>query len=867
MARVWILLLGFCAWGQTPYDDLAARLIAAPDRLARQRILDENAASVTIELRRALIGAANALALQNDLPPAEKIYRIACEVSARANDTVGVAACSYNVGLMRARQHHEDEALPLLEDALDKYAALNDHKYQGRVLNNLSILYANRHDYERYFDIAEQALAHKRQAGEPREELNTRVGIGIAHFKLGQFDRAAQALIDALDLARKIGWDKGVADALLNLGCLYYEIGDYDLALRYARESVEIRDRLEDKRDYADALDLLGIVYARLGQLGLAREQLDRAAAEAVRGKDEEAASSVLFHQGNLLFGLKQNGPAREKLEKAAAIAGRIHREWLMRQAEVSLAEIANAESRWEDAVALAQPALEFARGALDPQLVRRASAVLAEALEKLGRPAEVEPLLRAAVDAAESVRDHIAAAPETARLYLEDKADVYYRLIDVLERQGRHEEALAISERSRARVLLQVVRSGNVHIDRALTGDERKREWALRTRIAGLREANDRAALEAATVEYRAFKNELYARHPELRVRRLDTEPIRPAELASRLPLRDTALVEYAVSAESVTMLVVTVEDGRAVTRGYTLPMTASKLAAAVRQYRESIASRDLGFRPQARALYRTLLEPAAAQLRGRKNLVIVPDAFLWELPFQALVGPRGQYLIEDAAVSYAPSLTVLAEMARQKKPGGEERILAVGAAPLAEMRREAEGLAIIYGADRTDVLLGSEADERQIRADAPQAGVIHLAAHGVFRDGNPMSSFLRVAREGRPEAGQLEARDMMQLDLTAQMVVLSGCETARGVAGAGEGLIGMSWALFVAGAPTTVASQWKVDSASTSDLMLRFHRGVRETGRKAQSMQAAALGVMKRPEFRHPFYWSGFVVIGDGF
>src|SRR5213078_2997809 len=157
------------------------------------------------------------------------------------------------------------------------------------------------------------------------------------------------------------------------------------------------------------------------------------------------------------------------------------------------------------------------------------------------------------------------------------------------------------------------------------------------------------------------------------------------------------------------------------------------------------------------------------------------------------------------------------------------------------------------------THVLLGAEADEQQIRRETPQSGVVHLAAHGVFRDQDPMSSYLRIARDGKAEAGQLEAREMMNLNLSASIVVLSGCETARGTAGAGEGLIGMSWALFVAGAPTTVASQWKVDAASTSDLMLRFHRGVRESGHTAQAMQAAELAVMRRPEFRHPFYWSG--------
>ena len=95
---------------------------------------------------------------------------------------------------------------------------------------------------------------------------------------------------------------------------------------------------------------------------------------------------------------------------------------------------------------------------------------------------------------------------------------------------------------------------------------------------------------------------------------------------------------------------------------------------------------------------------------------------------------------------------------------------------------------------------------------------------------------------------------------------MVLAGCETGRGDSGSGEGLIGMSWALFIAGSPATVASQWKVDAESTSEFMLDFHRRLRETS-KAKALQGAALATMRKPQFRHPFYWSGFVLVGEGY
>jgi CHAT domain-containing protein len=104
------------------------------------------------------------------------------------------------------------------------------------------------------------------------------------------------------------------------------------------------------------------------------------------------------------------------------------------------------------------------------------------------------------------------------------------------------------------------------------------------------------------------------------------------------------------------------------------------------------------------------------------------------------------------------------------------------------------------------------------------------------------------------------------MQLNLHADLVVLSACQTARGRIGAGEGIIGMSWAFFVAGVPSMVASQWKVDSSSTAKLMVDFHKRLKEetTTTKASALQSASLNLMKDPRYRHPYFWAGFVVIG---
>jgi CHAT domain-containing protein len=133
-------------------------------------------------------------------------------------------------------------------------------------------------------------------------------------------------------------------------------------------------------------------------------------------------------------------------------------------------------------------------------------------------------------------------------------------------------------------------------------------------------------------------------------------------------------------------------------------------------------------------------------------------------------------------------------------------------------------------------------------------------------------MYSHLALAQGDTNEDGLLEAWEIMQMDLKADLVVLSACETARGRFGAGEGMIGLSWALFIAGAPTIVVSQWKVESASARDLMISFHHqltspaAAKSRATKAEALRQAALKLMKNPETSHPFYWAGFVLVGDG-
>ena len=218
---------------------------------------------------------------------------------------------------------------------------------------------------------------------------------------------------------------------------------------------------------------------------------------------------------------------------------------------------------------------------------------------------------------------------------------------------------------------------------------------------------------------------------------------------------------------------------------------------------------------------------------------------------------------------------------------------------APLPEQERLVRALAQIYGPRNSTVLAGKAAQEETVKAIAGRYKILHFATHGLLDNSDPLYSGLLLSSASKDEDGFLEAREIMQLELHSDITVLSACETALGKVHQGEGLMGMSWALFVAGTPTTVVSQWQVDSAGTAKLMIAFHRALwtamserrlpltrtaalmhpRVSYRllksrkrefeinKAQALRQAALMLMRQPKYAHPFYWAAFVVVGDGF
>ena len=316
-------------------------------------------------------------------------------------------------------------------------------------------------------------------------------------------------------------------------------------------------------------------------------------------------------------------------------------------------------------------------------------------------------------------------------------------------------------------------------------------------------------------------------------------------------------------------------------------------ELAQKTAFLRKQMETRSPAFRKAGEELYQLLFAPLARVLPEKSRIVVIPDGTLWDVAFEALPTPGGKYVIDHYVICYAPSVTAFRLMLdlrkeRSRAPA-KTALLAMGNPALASTvhdraqslyrdgefgpipmaEKEVRDIGMLYGgASKSRVYVGPNARESRFKAEASGARVLHLATHAVANNVSPLYSYLLLASErpNTPDDGLLEAWELLRMNLHAELAVLSACNTAGGSVAPGEGVIGLSWALFVAGVPATVISQWAVQSDSTTDLMISFHRYRRSGLSDAEALRSASLDIRGKPGYEHPFYWAPFIVVGAG-
>lgn len=811
-----------------------------------------------------------------------------------ASDSLDASAVYVNLGNLLRRRGLYAEA----QAALERGLALNQHFLPDGAevaiaLNNLGIVLKERGALVAAEAAYTQSLAIKRRSPQPDglPEAITLGNLGNIALARGDAETAKLRHAEALERFERIRPDSElVARAMSSLGQIELDHGDLAQAEAWFEKAAAVNRRARpNSLGEAVTIDLLGVVAMRAGQYDLARERFEQALAlrESIAPLGRDMAASHV----NLADLARQLG-RRDIEENHLDIALRL-------QARLAPASSAYAETL----------------------------AAHARLLRERGDNDNAARQYAASIAALESQGVQLGGSDELRARFADRYGPIFIEYIDLLLDGGAPAEAFAVLERYRARSLLAMLADRDLALVRGLPRElvERRaqlnRTWERTvTELAGLQDsAEDAARIDAALArldELTREREKISAQLREIDPRASDAE--RPdllgIEEARNLLAPGTGMLSYAVSAGSTTIFVVS-SDALEVEQ---VPAGDEELARRIDTLRVLIRLPDAGpdsdaaLVANAHALYRTLVEPVRPHLAGVDNLLIVPDGPLHLLPFAALVSEPGtidesRFLVEDFSLGTTLSATVHARLGSaatgaaappqlvafgDPAPRTEETdwlgglhtmALRSDHGPLPFARREILAIAESLPA-AADVFLGDEATETRAKSLPGGPRIVHFATHGVLDERFPLNSYLLLAPDPATgsEDGLLQAWEIFeQVRLDAELVTLSACDTGLGAESGAEGLIGLARAFQYAGARAVLASLWSVSDASTSRLMERFYEDFGAGLPKAQALRNAQLDMLlgrasfgerasaffsgEDLDYRHPFHWASFRLIGN--
>jgi CHAT domain-containing protein/tetratricopeptide (TPR) repeat protein len=869
-------------------------------------------------LAKALEGAGDVRQLLGDLTHGEALLRESLRLREELKDQAGIADSLAALGRYYITAGDDLKTREYSERSLKLYGQLGNRLGAAKALNNIGVSWKY-HDVLVALDYFQKSMEEFTLLGDERRANVVRNNTAIMYYQLGDLERANELALAASGIWNRIGAGDRAGVAETTLGIDYLELGDYRTALKFLEKALALRRKMGYTFGVAESWNNLSLVYSAQGAYGQAESALEKSIAlsRQINNTDLEAEGlgnlgSVQFQAGRpaaaiaslkASLGLAEKWDAKTKIAFASCTLGCVYLSqkkfdeasiYLRRSLEteqkihdgleegktlVALAELERKRGGLEQSRELALRALHLGEQTGQLEVQWMAFTELGRTEAALGHRDQASTAYDNAIGVLEDLRTRVAGGERDSAVFFADRTEPYQERLALALEAGHPAEAFHYLERSRARALLDTISGRRMPLSKSMTTEERTEERRLRLALNAVSfqiqsteqpDESTRRRQDQARLNYEAFQTTLYAVHPELRVARAQTPAIDAKEAETLLSSPAAALLEFAVTPERTWLFVITSEGLRC----FEVKVSSAALARRIHQFRRQLANRDLRVDQAGAQLFTLLLAPARSALVGKTEWIIAPDGPLWHLPFQALESRPGRFVIEDYSVSYAQSFTALREemQVTKRRRAPAKTMLAfgnpAGRDPLPESAQQVQAVAAVYRPDG-QAYTGADASEERWKREAPRYRILQFATHAVFDDRSPLYSHIALAepQPGSSEDGLLEAWEIMQLDLSADLSVLSACETARGGVTPGEGLIGLTWALFVAGSPSALVTQWKVDAASTSDVMIEFHRAWRGGASgvsKAKALQRAQLHVLHKAG-SHPFDWAGIVLVGD--
>lgn len=651
------------------------------------------------------------------------------------------------------------------------------------------------------------SLAYARKFSDRFSEANTALNLGVVDLRSDRFDEALDWSNFAYRTSVQLGAQDLAQAALGNVGWAYFKLGDADRALQTFDLAEKDAIRLGDTGSEIGWLATTAYVYQSTGDLTRATDfdiQYLRRARDIGSKEDMLNALEDLAHLSIASGDLVQAAKYIEQVTPLIRSSGN-----RLDQLDVMLAQGAVAAGHNQDIEAESIFRTVEHDPAAEMSMKLDAERQLAHISERRGDLESADRMYRTALNTFESAREQLR--DDNSKLpFGANVTGIYDDYINYLVAQRKPEQALLIADQSRARTLAQ-----GLGIKSQPKGDQSSR--------------------------------------------------LNPAQVAQR---SGATLLFYWLGAKQSYLWAITANK----TSIYSLP-PQKEIRESVEHYRKSL----LGFGdplknsdPDGRVLYEKLIAPAVANFKANPSIIVLSDGALSRLNFESLIvsSPRPHYFIEDATISSAPSLQMLASSSKDAgindrklllignamSPGPDYPNLPMASAEMQHIQQQVGPRnTVIYARERAT-------PSAYVNADPIQFGYIHFVAHGVASPTDPLDSAIILSKSSSAEDSfKLHARDIIQHPIRADLVTISACYGSGARSFAGEGSVGLAWAFLRAGARNVIGALWEVSDESTPQMMTELYRGLNTGLSPSKALRQAKLALLhSNQEFRKPFYWA---------
>ena len=792
------------------------------------------------------------------------------------------------------------QAIEKYQAALNIWRALDDKLQQAFTLHNAGWIYGDTGQYQKALDCYAEALTLYRGLGDRRGEVSTLNNTAWIYGALGDDQKSLEMYLQVEEGHRSLGWVDSII--LSNVGASYAHVGEFRRALDYHYRALEMRRAKNDLAGQALTLSNIGNCYYALGEKRKAIIYYNDALELMPHVKNDYYTATTLNHIGSLYRKLGGYQEALNYLNRALALRRTVGDQIGVAASLYHIARLERQRGNFTEARSLVEDALERADSLRNkvssPRLratyfasVREYREFYIDLLLRQHKQSPTEEYARAAFNAGETGR-----ARSLLELLKEASTEICHGVdASLLQR----ERSLAQSIAEKAAIQMRLL--SGPHTEEQATAAAKE--------------------MTELTSEYEQVQARIRDTSPQYAAL-VQPVPLKLDEIQKRVLDANTVLLEYSIGKEKSFVWAVTTNSikmhelpKRAVIeplarRVYELLIARNQNVSkeTLEQRSERLALSDAEFAKVAANLSQIILGPVASEFRN-KRLLIVSDGVLQFVPFAALPDPSAtdsRSLIVDHEIVTAPSASVVAllrEEAANRKPA--PKTLAVLADPvfsnedsrvsgqsetavsahavrsatefnLGDLRRlrfsrhEADEITRLASDGSTLAAVDFDANRKlATSAELGQYRIVHFATHGLINNQNPELSGIvlsLVDEKGKSQNGFLRLYDLYNLKLSADLVVLSACQTALGKDIRGEGLVGLTRGFMYAGAPRVIASLWQIDDRASAEFMKRFYQQLFSRKlRPAAALRAAQVSMQNDKRWSSPHYWAAFTLQGE--